>query len=346
VRRAWLAATLVLSACASGGGVVTEPAAPVLAAAPPEAVSEEVNAFVACSRPAKRKEILLDTASRRLHQTVCGSALWFDGLFGERDMDAALASHGRVEIAAAYSEYTGARTRVRFDLRTQLPAMQKRLSAFAGLDDEDDYVRDRSEGHALRPRPRPTDRDTFLAGLGYVGVTTDTFQSDFKVGVRNVRQPQAFVQNRFSYIPYSHEHNRVLLRITPFWNTRDRLGVTSSTSFDHIIAEDFLLRWGTVVTITEVSSGLDWRTAVLLYQNLRGARALAWEAFIRGATDAPEPLGDFGLRTVYREPFFEGSLFAELVLGYSWPRADPALPREGAADIGLGLEMPFGLAPK
>ena len=354
-RGAWLVATLTVSACATTGGgdagdavaaPTGAPAATATDAPPPEAEPDEIGAFAACSSPARRKEILLDTASRRLHQTVCGAALWFDGLFGERDLDAALASHGRIEVAVAYSEFTGTRTRVRFDVRTRLPAMQQRLSAFIGLDDEDDFARDRSEGQALQSRRSPTDHDEFLAGLGYAGVSTDTFQSELKVGVRNVRLPKVFVQNRFSYEPYSQENNRVLLRITPFWNNRDRLGVTTSTSFDHIMAEAFLLRWGTVATITEVSPGLDWRTAVILYQNLRGASAVAYEAFIRGATEAPEPFGDFGVRTVYREPFFGGSLFGEGVLGYSWPRDDPTVDRAGAADIGVGVEMPFGLPRK
>jgi hypothetical protein len=343
----WLAMALALSACASG------PTAPPAAGTPPPQVEppppvepEQVNAFVACRQPARQREILLDTASRRLHQTVCGSALWFDGLFGERNVDVALDSHGRLEVSTAYSEFTGWRDRVRFDIRIKLPAMQERLSAFAGLDDEDDFVRDRSEGQALRTRTTDTDRDEFLAGLGYVGVTTDAFQSDFKVGVRSVKRPKAFVQNRFSYIPYSHEHNRVLLRITPFWNNRDRGGLTTSTSFDHVIAESYLLRWGTVGTLTEVSPGVDWRTAVVLYQNLTGARAVAYESYVRGATGAAEPLNDLGVRVVYREPFWSGSLFGELVMGYSWPRDDPAVDRAGAADLGVGVEVPFARTPR
>lgn len=321
-------------------------AGPGTALPPGEAPAAEGSAFAACSQPARRQEILLDTASRRLHQTVCGAVLWFDGLFGERDLDVALRSHGRLEVSTAYSEYTGSRTRVRFDARVKLPALEERLSAFVGLDDEDDFVRDRSEGAALRSRPDADDHDAFLAGLGFVGRTTDTFQSEFRVGARSIRLPKVFVQNRFTWIPYSDERDRVFLRLTPFWNNRDGAGGTTNTSFDHILAEAFLLRWATAATITEESPGLDWRTALVLYQNLAGTRAVAYEAFIRGATGAAEPLGDFGVRGVYREPFFDGSLFGQLVLGYSWPRDDPALEREGAADIGLGVEMPFGLAPR
>ncbi len=342
----WLAAALALSGCAStgereAGTIETQPAATKVAE------PEEINAFVACSRRAKRREILLDTASRRLHQTVCGAALWFDGLFGERDLDAAQNSYGRVELTNAYSQFDGNDTRLRFDARVQLPALEHRLSAFIGRDNEDDFVRDRSEGHALRSQTRRVnDRDEFLGGLGFVVVTTDRFQSDFKVGVRNVRLPKVFVQNRLSYIPYSDKVDRVYLRATPFWNNRDGFGLTASSDIDHAIGQTFLLRWGNIGTISEESAGLDWRSAVLLYQNLRGSSALAYEVFIRGATAAPEPLGEYGVHMIYREPFFEERLFGVLVLGYSWPRNDPALARDGSAAISVGVEMPFGAAPK
>ncbi len=345
-RHAGLALTLALCA---GTGTGAEPAAGPEAPPPAAAVApdpDEVGAFEACRRRARRSEILLDTASRRLHQTVCGAALWFDGLFGEGDLDAARQSYGYVELATSYSEFYGSQTRLRFLARVKLPAMEERLSAFVGVDDETDSVRDRSEGQALRSRRRPTDRDTFLLGLGFAGFTSDRFQSDFKVGVSEFSLPKVFVQNRFNYIPYSDKQNRVILRITPFWNNRDHYGATTHTSIDHILDEAFLLRWSTAATKSEEISGLDWRSAVILYQNLAGTRALAYEAFIRGASGAPEPLGEFGVRAVYREPLFRNRLFGELVLGYSWPREDPALVREGAADIGVGVEMPFGTAPK
>jgi hypothetical protein len=359
---AWLAAALALSACASTGSGATIPAVqpvaesppppppPVTPPAPPVAEKfskplDEINAFRACRQHAMRNEILLDTASRRLEQTVCGAALWFDGLFGERDLDAALASYGRVEISAAYSEFRGNDLRVRFDVKVKLPALEHRVSAFVGRDDQDDFARDRTEGHALRTRRRASDRDQFLTGLGFEILRTDSFQSSLKVGVRNFSQPTGFVQNRFSWIPYSNSQNRVLLRVTPFWNTHDHLGVTTSSDFDRIIEESFLLRWGNVATFSQTSPGLDWRTAAVLYQNLRGSSALAYEVFIRGATRAPEWVGEYGVRTVYRRPFFHESLFGELVLGYGWPRDDPAVPRKGSVEIGLGVEMPFGFAP-
>lgn len=341
------ALAFALSACASTGAAPAPGAEAPSPAEPVAAEPEETNPFDACHKRAKRSEILLDRASRRVHQTVCGAALWFDGLFGERDVDAALKSYGNLELATAWSEFSGSEWSVRFIARSPLPALEERLSAFVGVDDKDDFARDRSEGNALRARSRATDRDTFLLGLGFKGVTGDRFQSDIQVGVRDVSLPKVFVQNRFNYIPYSSTRNRLILRLTPFWNNRDRFGATTHTSYDHILDEVFLMRWSTAVTVSQQTAGTDWRSAAILYQNLRGIHALAYEAFIRGQSVAPEPLVEFGVRAVHRRPLFWGErLFGEMALGYSWPRDDPALEREGAADVGLGLEMPFGTAPK
>jgi hypothetical protein len=339
-------ALALLAGASTGAAQMLAPGAPPSAdgaAAEPEVV----NAFDACHQRAKRAEILLDRTSRRVHQTVCGAALWFDGLFGERDLDAAMKSYGNVELATAWSEFSGSETRLRFIARSPLPALEEKLSVFVGVDDEDDFARDRTEGNALRSRRRATDRDTFLLGLGFKGYTNDRFQSDIQVGMRDPSLPQVFVQNRFNYIAHSSERIRLILRLTPFWNNRDHLGATTHTSIDRILDEAFLLRWSTAVTVSERTAGTDWRSAAILYQNLRGSHALAYETFIRGQSVAPEPLAEFGVRSVYRRPLAWGErLFGEFVLGYSWPRDDPALEREGAVDLGVGLEMPFGKAPK
>lgn len=358
-RRTLPALILLLPACAS-----TPDAAERVADAPrpeavapevvaPEVVAPEVNVrkepgpFAACRQRVKSEEVLLDETRRRLEETVCGAALWFDGLFGTKgDLAAARSSYGRVELATDYSKFYGSSTALRFNARVQLPTLQNRLSAFVGLDNEDDFVRDRSEGQALRSRTRNlSDRDQFLLGVGFTSVTTEEFQSEFKVGVRNVRLPKIFVQNRFTYIPYSDRQYRVLSRTTPFWNNRDGAGLTQSTDLDWVLTEDFLLRWGTVGTVTEETEGVDWRSALILYQNLRGESALAYEMFIRGASRADETVAEYGVRAIYRRPLFQRRLFAGLILGYSWPRDDPALPREGSTNVGFGLEMPFGKAP-
>jgi len=345
---AWLLAPL-LAACATtpvpgDPTVVDAPPAAAPAAAPVGPPEPEDRPFESCRQPVDNEVPIIDETKRRLHETVCGASLWFDGLFGRGDLRAARRARGRVEVATAYSDFEGDDTRVRFNARVQLPAMKQRLSAFVGLDENEEVARDRSEGLGLRSEASRLDEaEDFFAGLGYALENDYGIRTDFRVGVRGLRQTRAFAQMRFLYTAYADETNLVELRLTPFVNTRDRWGVTAGTDLDHALAPSRLLRWSTVGTVTEESPGLDWRSALILYQSLRQLRALALESFVRGATAAPEPLGEYGVRTIYREPLLQARLFANFVVGYSWPRVDPALPREGSFNASFGLELPFGV---
>lgn len=345
---------MALAAGLLAGAVVAQPASqmPEVRIAPEDTRPDEINPFAACRQRSLHREMLLDATRRRLHQTVCGAALWFDGLFGGHgDLDAARDSSGRAEVSTSYSEFDGTATRLRFHARVKLPAIKERLSAFVGIDDEDDIARDRAEGQALRSQARRDaaardDERDFFAGLGYRLVDRYHIRSDFKIGVRNLRLPKVFMQNRFTFTLFDDDNDLVQLRVTPFLNNRDGFGQTHSLDYDRALDAHLLLRWGSAGTLSEKTAGFDWRSALILYQGLNKGQALAYEAFIRGATRAPETLAEYGVRLIYRRPLIQTRLNLETGLGYSWPRIDPALEREGAAAVSVGLEMPFGEAPE
>jgi hypothetical protein len=330
VRLALALAVALLAGCASRGEKPVEPA------------PKPENPFTACRTGKAGEVVVLDEASATLHETVCGAALWFDGLFGQRDLAAARTANGRLEVSTRHSEFEGEEVRVRFDARVQLPAMQRRLSAFVGRDNEGDVARDRSEGLGLRSQADELGQDeSWFAGLGY-RIRETGIRSEFRVGVRDASDPTGFVQLRNSYAAFEDDNDQVTLRLTPFVNTVDGAGVTTGVDYDHALSPRRLFRWSTIGTYAEESPGTVWRSAFLVYQSLAAFRAVALETFVRGASDEPEPLYEYGVRTILREPFFKRRLFAELVLGYSWPRLDPALEREGSAGVTFGLELPFG----
>ena len=323
-------AAMLLAGCASGPQKEDPPKA-------------RGNPFKACRAGDSPNTAVLDEARETLTETVCGASLWFDGLFGQRDLKAARTAHGRLEVSTANSEFEGEETRVRFDARVQLPALERRLSIFIGRDNEGDVARDRSEGLGLRSQANELNEDEdWFAGLGYRLKEDWGFRSEFRVGVRDLGDPVAFVQLRNTFVPYEDEDDQVTVRVTPFSNTDDGVGVTTGVDLDHALSDVLLFRWGSIGTYAEESPGTVWRSAFLLYRSLADYRAIAAETFVRGASGAPEPIYEYGVRTIYREPFFKRKLFAELVLGYSWPRIDPALEREGSFGVTFGLEMPFG----
>ncbi len=290
----------------------------------------------------------VDWAREQIEETVCGATLWFDGLFGEnRNLDAARGAYGRLETSYEYSEFYGAKTRTRFRLRVDLPNLQERASVFIGRDNDDDFIQDRSEGFALRSEfPQIDDRDKFFAGFGYGLPSNRRFRSDVKVGVRSLSNTRAFLQWRTEYLAYVDDVNLVQFRLTPFYSTRDGLGVTPGVDFSRVLTPRLLARWSNVGTHSDTTLGFDWRSAAVLYQGFGWQRGLAYEAFIRGVTETPVKLREFGLRLVYRQPIVGGRLYLQPLIGYSWPKEEPGIKREGAYLVGVGLELPYGKDPR
>jgi hypothetical protein len=155
------------------------------------------NPFTACRSDEEDRIFLIDAASRRLHETVCGATLWFDGLFGERDLESARGSYGRLETSTQHSEFEGEEVRVRFDARVELPALSRRTSAFIGRDNEDDVAQDRAEGLGLRSQAEQlAQNEHWFAGLGYRIRDKLNVRSELRAGVRDASDPTAFVQWR------------------------------------------------------------------------------------------------------------------------------------------------------
>jgi hypothetical protein len=370
-----LCASLTLAACSlpqradpppavvgHSGDAVTAPSLPLPAAetaaaqASPEvpessAVAEPLpvtptsgDRWQPCRHDDDEDQPIVDDASELLQETGCRAALWLDGLFGDHaHAEAAKNTHGYIETSVAYSEFNGFKSRTRLRVRFELPNLKERLSAFVGREDEDDFVRGRTEAFALRSQfPRIDDREEWLAGLGYALPDTERLQTSFRVGAASLSNPRVFVQGRLHYNLYADNNDLIYIRATPFWRTRDGVGLTLGLDYSRVLAEKLLLRLANTGTQSSSSDGVNWLTALILYQNLREQRALAYELFIRGETDAAEPLQEYGARTIYRQPLIPKKLYGEFIVGYGWPRTDPTLPREGSYEVGFGIELPFG----
>jgi hypothetical protein len=306
-------------------------------------LSEE-RAGALCAQLQPRGEPTLDRTRRVLEQIACTTALWLDGMFGDLyHVDSARAAYGRIESSYFYSGYYGHRTRLRVDMRADFPNISRRLTGFFGRDDDEAFVRDRSERFALRSQfPEIEDQDEWLAGLGYSLPGNQSFRSDFRIGLRGLRHPRLFVQNRVGYIAFADNNDLLYLRTTPFWNTEDGFGITSGVDVSHVINDTRLLRWANVATLSQDTEGLDWRSSVIHYQALQERRGIAYEAFIRGATGAAVDAEEYGTRVVFRHPMFGRRLYGQWVAGYTWPKTERGESREGTYGAGLGLELPFG----
>jgi hypothetical protein len=299
-----------------------------------------------CRREVPEHEAVLDATSRRLQQTFCSAGLWFDGLLGgPPDIASARGISGRIELSSIYTEFEGFDPKGRVRLRYDLPNLEHRVNLFLGRDDRDEFVADRTEGAALRSSVFGLDQeDDWLLGFGWSRPGPKRLFS-VRVGGKIKTAPEVFVQARVRRDIFVSERSVWRLRETAFYENRDGFGLTTGADIEYIVDPDHLVRWSNVGTWSEGTQGVAWRTALISYRNLGRGRALAGEAFLRGATDSEVPLRELGARTILRWPIRRSRLFGELIVGYTWPRRYLDQPREGSSMIGFGVELLFGREP-
>jgi hypothetical protein len=349
-----LAATVSAAGCARLQRppltVPTQTPAPASAPAAPQPsapTAERPNLHELCRQRAPEEEALLDESRRKIAETFCSATLWFDGLFGgQPDIKNARAVSGRVELSTIYTEADGAQPKARLRLNYDLPNLKERVKLFLGRDEGDEFIHDRQEGFEIRSSVFGVEtEDRWLAGLGYSPPGRWAERLDFRVGGNLGTAPEAFAQGRLRRNLFVGDSAVWRFRETVFYTNREGFGSTTSADFDRVLRHNLLFRWGTVGTFSEKTTGVDWRTAAVVYQNLGSRQAIAYELFIRGATDSDVAVREYGARGVYRRPLNRRWLYGELIGGYTWPRESADKPRQGSTMIGVGAELLFGRAP-
>lgn len=300
-----------------------------------------------CKQDATQQDAAVDSAQRWLEETFCGATLWLDGLLGgEPNVESARKVSGRVELSGLYTEHEGFDPKARLRVRYQLPNLERRFNLFLGREDQDEFIEDRSEGPSIRSSVFGLEREEkWLAGLGYAPPGRWAERIDFRLGARVKSAPVVFVQGRYRRNFFVGEDVVWRFRESVFYENRAGFGSTTSLDYDHVLKRDLLFRWGNVATVSEDTDGASWRSAVVLYKNLRKSRGLAGELFARGETKAPVDVWEYGSRGVFRFPLGRRDLFAEAIVGYTWPVVGETYRREGSPLVGIGIELLFGSRP-
>ncbi|MCB1755823.1 MAG: hypothetical protein KDJ38_09890, partial [Gammaproteobacteria bacterium] len=287
----------------------------------------------------------VDETRDYLYKMTCQAALWLDGTVGYRaDRQAAKKTHGNLTTSFEYSEFNGFDSGTSLRIYTELPSAGNRLNAFIGFQpNNEDETRNRSDTFALRSQfSQGADDGEWLAGLGYKIPQLDRFDTDIRVGLTGLSQPKLYVNSRSRINLYADEENILAFQFKPFWTNRDGFGLTGKLDFSRVLKQGLLLRLSEVGTVSQKTEGLDWYSGIILYQRLTDETGFAWQLFVRGETDEPVPLYEYGGQVAFRTPILKGKLLSELRFGYSFPKTDPEKDREGSASAGLSLTLPFG----
>lgn len=329
-------------AAAAAGRDVGEAAGPPLVA--DQAMPEDTR----CSEPGSDQNAWIDKVQRGVYGGVCGSARWFDGLFGnarfDQDSDE---TFGRLGLFENYDRRDQFDTKLRLRARYAFPNLKKRLKLTLGRGDEQELLEDRPvDGQNPTPTSFQTvEDDAWLLGLGYSKQSGLENGFDFGVGVRLNTPVDPYVKGTYRHNFIFRGDTMLRFRETPFWRDSRGWGATTQVSLDHLATDRVLLRWNNIGTVAEDTEALEWGTDVTLYQSLGQRRAISYAALLRGETGADVPIQNYGFETRYRRNLLRKWLFLQLSASVTWPREELVEEREINPGVGIGVEMYFGPVP-
>lgn len=279
-----------------------------------------------------------------LRGVTCHTFRWFDGLFGD-DID--YPEHevnGLLLVGADYTEYDGFDPRMRFRVRAPLPNMSSRWDLMLGRGDEDAFIQDQQAQDQTFYNPGVINRgseDSWLLGLGHRR-NKGRKGWDWSVGVR-LRLPLVpYVKTQWSYNKRFSDRSDLRFRQTFFWRSDDGFGTTSRGDYALGLDATNVMRWEGVATISEETEGTDWFLGQTWYHLLGDDGAFSILAFMRGETDRPVSMKEYGFNFIWRKPFTRDWLYLSLGPSVTWPRFKPEEKREMSLGFGAWIEMEFG----
>jgi hypothetical protein len=306
---------------------------------------DEQAAQPVCVETEATDEALLDRTQRTVHELVDNTTRWFDGFFGQVQLDdGEHVSRGRLSVGGLWDQRDGFDTSFNLRARFALPALQNRTRVILGRGDTDDIV-DGTTNEAAESLPIGFDDnrdDDWLLGLGYNRSGDMSRGLDFGVGIRLATPPDPYVNVTYRW--YETWNESWLLRVRPraFWQRQRGTGVTLDSDLDYAISPTLMLRWANNFVAEDIVEGLGWRSDVIVYQGLSNNKALSYGVFAQGETAAEVELRNLGFELRFRRRLAREWFFIQLSTGVSWPREFPDEQRESNFGVGVSFEMQFG----
>jgi hypothetical protein len=300
-----------------------------------------------CALPQDEPGAWIDWVQRSIFKSVCASARWFDGLFGN---DAAFAEAeptiGWFRGAVVWNERDGVDVDGTLRTKFELPNVEKvesRVRGFFGRVSDEEFTRE--TGSPLQRRPdvfRNTEDEEWLLGLGYSPVQNSRRRLDLGGGVNVAWPPDVWVRARYRRHAFWGDRTLGRYRQTVFWRQEDGAGASTIFDLERMIKKRFLLGWNGSATFSQATDGVDWLTSWVLYQALTPGSALAYRFAIDGETGADVPLNIYSIRLTYRGRISREWLFLEARPEVAYRKFERGGDWDIVPGLYVGFEIHFG----
>lgn len=309
----------------------------------PGETTEEAARTDACDKEPGAEQ-LQEQSRETLRSWSCHSFRWFDGLFGDSEDFDENAVSGFFTAGAEYDQYDGFDPRLRIRVRAPLPNVNRRWDLILGRVDEEAYVSDTDTEEKPFLNPGLLRRDTeseWLLGLGHRGRQRGSGW-DWSAGVRLRVPPRPYAKLRYYYNASFSKRTDLHFGQTFFWRSDQGFGTTSRGDLIHELDFKNVLRWEAIATDSEETVGTQWYFGHTWYHLFEGENGISLVGFVRGETNQPVSVQEYGLSLIWRRPFTRDWLWLSLGPSITWPRELPEEERELSLGFGAWIEMEIG----
>lgn len=288
----------------------------------------------------------IDKMRNKTHHRVCRSVLWIDSLFGDEHEFNDENFTGKVSIGFRQDEEEGLDPKLRVRIKTRLPNVSDRLNAFIGRVEEDSYISNTEvdEGSFSQVGLRSTDEqeDEWLIGLGYRNPDIDSNGFDYSIGAKLSSGLQGYARLAHRHLFQPTKRSSWRTTQTVFWHRDDRFGVSSRLDLDHIINDTNILEWDTTVKYTQARERIEWLTSAVWHHSITNKKGISSRVYVRGETERPNEIPEFGTTFTYVTPFLRPWFFVETGIDLRWEREFPQREYQNKVRFSLQFQMLLG----
>ena len=256
-----------------------------------------------------------------INENLCIPVAWFDGFFGDERSEelSPVNTYFRWRTTVRWDELEGTELSTRFHADVKLPRASSQLRLLISREDDLDDLIDQDDINDTDNSP------STQVGLRYTVLTQPQQRFTVSAGVHTGFPPDPFVRGRYRYVHPLGERTQFRVTETAYWEREDGFGLNNRLDWEWYYQPQTLIRWTGSATVSEVSEGVDWSSALTAFHQLDTRRALRWEAGINGHTEPDDDdakIEEYYVNMRYRFNYFRSWLFFELQPEVAWPTDD------------------------